>query len=132
MRYLSLEEVIFLHEAVISKTGGSFGLRSLSGLISAIERPKAVFAGKDLYQTIFLKAAALFHSLVLNHPFVDGNKRIAIISTVRFLKINQVVLKVNGKELIEISLRVENKKLNLNQLASRIRRRSIMRNRGKK
>ena len=78
MKYLSLEDVLLYHERIIQESGGSEGIRDFGLLHSAIERPKASFAGKDLYQDIFTKAAALVHSLVLNHPFIDANKRTAL------------------------------------------------------
>src|SRR3989338_4208014 len=86
VRYVSLEEVIFYHSAVIQEYGGSHGIRDLGLLESAVKRPEQSFGGQELYPTIWLKAAALFHGLVFNHAFVDGNKRIALTATGIFLK----------------------------------------------
>lgn len=77
MRYLTLGEVVALHRAVIESTGGASGIRDLGALESALAQPRATFAGSDLHPTIPAKAAALGYSLTLNHPFVDGNKRVA-------------------------------------------------------
>lgn len=76
MRFLTLGEVVALHRAVIETTGGATGLRDLPGLESAVAQPRATFAGADLHPTLTGKAAALACSLALNHPFVDGNKRV--------------------------------------------------------
>ncbi len=77
MKYLSAEQVLFIHSRLIDETGGSHGIRDTGLLQAAVERPKATFGGKDLYPDIFYKAAALLESLIKNHPFIDGNKRTA-------------------------------------------------------
>lgn len=77
MRYLTVQEVLFIHFQVIEKFGGTHGVLSLTGFESAVARPQATMQGDDLYASVLEKAAALFHSLVLNHPFQDGNKRTA-------------------------------------------------------
>lgn len=76
MRYLSLQEVVSLHSLVIAQSGGSSGLRDRGALESAVAQPEASFGGEDLYPDLPSKAAALGHSLIQNHPFVDGNKRV--------------------------------------------------------
>ena len=79
-------DVYELHERVIAKSGGIAGLREASMLHSAVARPFASFGGWELYPTDFDKAAALFHSLVKSHPFMDGTKRTAFISAMFFLE----------------------------------------------
>lgn len=74
MRYLSLSEILELHERIIASTGGATGVRDLAGLESAIAQPHATFAQQDLYPDLAAKAAALCFSLVMNHAFVDGNR----------------------------------------------------------
>jgi death-on-curing protein len=88
MRHLSLGEIIELHEALIEQTGGAAGIRDLAGLESALAQPRATFDGRDLHPTIIQKAAALGFSLALNHPFVDGNKRVAHAAMEVFLFLN--------------------------------------------
>lgn len=75
-RQLSLGELIDLHRRLIKQSGGADGIRDLGLAESALAQPQMTFAGTDLYPTLAEKAAALCFSLVLNHPFVDGNKRI--------------------------------------------------------
>ena len=77
MRYRTFSEVLHIHQGVIALTGGSPGLRDLGGLESAIAQPRITFGGSDLYPGLAEKAAALCYSLCGNHPFVDGNKRVA-------------------------------------------------------
>lgn len=86
-RYLTLGEVVSLHRAVVAATGGADGIRDLAGLESALAQPKATFDG-ELYPTTIDKAGALAFSLAMNHPFVDGNKRIAHAAMAVFLELN--------------------------------------------
>ena len=76
---ISLVEILAIHDRVVERTGGKLGLRDEDGLLSAIGRPFQTFDGKDLYPTPLLKAGALLESLCNNHPFVDGNKRTALV-----------------------------------------------------
>ena len=93
MRYLTLAEVLDLHHRVIEMSGGGDGVRDLAGVESAVAQPQMTFAGDELYPTIESKATALCFSLVMNHPFVDGNKRIGHAAMETFLV-------MNGHELV--------------------------------
>lgn len=75
----SLEEVIHFHDQAIERYGGSKGIRDFGGLDAALHRPWQTFAGEELYPTCFEKSAAILESIILNHAFVDGNKRIAFL-----------------------------------------------------
>lgn len=116
--FLTLEQVLAIHHDQIERYGGSHGLRDLNLLESAIERPKASFMGEEFYSDIFEKAAALLHSLLLNHPFLDGNKRTSICSGARFLFINGFNLNADQEELVSLALQIESKKMDLDQIAS--------------
>lgn len=83
--YLTPQQVLFIHARLIAETGGEHGLRDIGLLESAVARSMATFDGQDLYPTMFAKAAALMESLVVNHAFVDGNKRVAITAAALFL-----------------------------------------------
>ena len=76
MHRISLDVVLELHHQIIARTGGSTGIRDLNGLKSALAQPRMTFGGEDLYPTVVEKASALGFSLIQNHPFVDGNKRV--------------------------------------------------------
>lgn len=106
MRYLTPEQVLFIHARLIAETGGEHGVRDLGLLQSAIARPQAVFDGKELYPDIHHKAAALLESLVNNHPFVDGNKRTGITATAMFLRINTYSLTASNHEVESFVLSV--------------------------
>jgi death-on-curing protein len=92
VRYLSLREVIELHSRVVAQSGGANGVRDIAGLQAALGQPLQTFAGEDLYPTIVDKAAAVGFFLCANHPFVDGNKRVAHAAL-------EVTLVLNGLEL---------------------------------
>ena len=104
MNYLSPEQVLFLHARLIEETGGTHGVRELGLLLSAVARPQATFDGQDLYPDMYSKAAALFHSLVGNHPFIDGDKRTAISAAGIFLQINGARLETSQVELERFTL----------------------------
>lgn len=88
MEYLTTAEVLLLHARLIQRTGGSGGIRDMGLLESALARPKATFDQDELYPDLWSKAAALMHSLIKNHPFVDGKKRTALTAAGLFLELN--------------------------------------------
>jgi death-on-curing protein len=100
--YLSKSQLVHLHERLIARFGGPEGLREEGALDSALARPQATFDGEDLYSTLAEKAAALFHSLVSNHPFLDGDKRLAAISVELFLLANGHELVASDDDLEEL------------------------------
>ena len=102
--YLSVEQLGALHTSQIRGYGGSPGLRDRGALESAAARPAMTFGGDDLYPDIPSKAAALMHSLVMNHPFVDGNKRSGAHAAVLFLLLNGYEISMTSKDLEEVTL----------------------------
>lgn len=123
-QFLTLEQVIYIHENQIDLYGGIHGIRDLGLLESAILRPQTTFGGVDLYVSIFDKAAALIHSLLLNHAFVDGNKRTAVTSTLTFLELNGFSVVTANQKLEEFGLWVENKKPSIEKIATWLKRHS--------
>jgi death-on-curing protein len=92
MRYLTVDEVLAVHARVVETSGGSPGIRDIGGLESAVAQPQMTFGGVDLYPSVARKASALGHSLIANHPFVDGNKRVGHAAM-------EVMLLLNGYEI---------------------------------
>ena len=92
VQFLSLDEVFAIHERLIEKFGGSSGIRDRGMLESALYRPQTGY-----YENLEEMAAALFESLLINHPFIDGNKRVAFFATDIFLRMNGWKLKVQSK-----------------------------------
>jgi death-on-curing protein len=103
MRYLSFLEVLELHEMIISSSGGSYGIRDIKALESAINRPRITFDQTDLYPDIILKASALCFSLVMNHLFTD-NKRVGHAAMETFLILNGYEIEAPVDEQVQIFL----------------------------
>lgn len=105
---LSIEKVLFLHNCIIEAAGGKEGIRDFTLLHSALERCKVTFAGEDLYPTIFDKASALLHSMVMNHPFLDANKRTGYEITKAFLNSNGFFITASQDEIVRFCISVDN------------------------
>ena len=104
--YLSPQQVLFIHARLLAEMGGEPGLFNLGLLESAVARPRATFDGVDLYPTLFDRAAALMESLALNHPFMDGNKRVAITAAALYLRRNGYQLVADNAELEHFTMAV--------------------------
>lgn len=106
MRLLDLTEVIELHRRVVEGSGGIHGIRDLGALESAVGQPRMTFGGADLYPTVVEKAAALGSSLVQNHPFLDGNKRIGHASMEVMLILNNIEISapIDEQEVVMLNL----------------------------
>lgn len=106
MRYLTLGEVLELHRRILESSGGATGLRDLGALESSVAQPRISVEGEDAYPTLVEKAAALCFSLVQNHPFVDGNKRIGHAAMEVFLLLNglQIQASVDEQEHLVLQL----------------------------
>ena len=106
MRYLTLNDTLELHRRIIAQSGGAPGVLNLGAIESALAQPRMTFDGKDLYPTIIDKAVALGFSLIQNHPFVDGNKRIGHASMEVFLILNGFEICAPVREQEQIILNV--------------------------
>ncbi len=104
IRYLSLIEILDLHRRIIEISGGAIGIRDLGMLESAIAQPHMTFGGEELYPSLLDKAAALGFSLIMNHPFVDGNKRIGHAAMETFLVLNGLEISASVDEQEQIIL----------------------------
>ena len=129
MRYLSLQEVISLHSLLISQSGGSSGLRDRGALESAVAQPEASFGGEELYPDLASKAAALGHSLIQNHPFVDGNKRVGHAALEVFLLLNGYEIDASVDEQEKIIIDVASGKVSRIELSAWLREHMIVKNR---
>jgi len=88
VRYLSLGEVLILHQRLLDQSGGAQGLRDLRALASAVAHPRMAFGGQDLYPDLPSKAAASGYSLIQNHPFLDENTRVGHAAIGPFVLLN--------------------------------------------
>ncbi len=103
---LSLEKVLSLHEMISQQTGGDPNIRDVGLLESALEGPFQTFGDVELYPTILEKGVRLGFSLISNHPFVDGNKRIGMLVMLVFLEVNGIFVKMTNEEFIKVGLGV--------------------------
>ena len=106
MRFLTLGEVLALHRRILAESGGTSGVRDLGAIASALSQPKVSVGGQDAYPTLIEKAAALAYSLIRNHGFLDGNKRIAHAAMEVFLVMNdmEISASVDEQERFMLSL----------------------------
>jgi death-on-curing protein len=121
MRYLSLIEVLELHEAVIASSGGARGIRDIGALESAVSQPRLTYDQADLYPDIISKAAALCFSLVMNHAFVDGNKRVGHAAMEVFLILNGLEIDATVDEQERIILDLASGRLTREELTAWVR-----------
>ena len=122
--YLSTAQVIDLHRSQLARYGGLDGLRDRAALEASLGRPQTTFGGEDLYPDLAAKAAALLHSLVLNHAFVDGNKRVGAHAAVLFLLVNGTGLIADPAALTDVTLATARGEMSAEALAIWFRQRS--------
>lgn len=116
MKRLTEKHILQMHSLLIQETGGSKGVKDRRLLDSALNLPFQTFNGEDIYKTIRAKASRLAFSIINNHAFVDGNKRIGILSMIVFLDINGIEVDCTDDELIELGLGVASGKINYEEL----------------
>ena len=116
MRFLGLLEVVELHRLVIEAAGGATGIRDLGSLEAAVAQPRMSFGGEELHPSLAEKAAALCRSLVQNHPFLDGNKRVGHAAMETFLVLNGFQIEAEVEEQETLILRLAAGDLDRQQL----------------
>ena len=120
---LSVPQLVALHGELMSAFGGRRGLRDRSALESAAARPGMTFDGEDLYPDLAAKAAALMHSLVVNHAFVDGNKRVGAAAAELVVEVNGYRLRSADSDLEDLTLAVARGELSAEAIAIWFRQR---------
>jgi death on curing protein len=123
-KFLTLKQVLTIHSDLIDAFGGIHGVRDQGLLESALAMPEATYGGDDLHPTIFDKAAAYLFHLVKNHPFLDGNKRVAAAVALTFLRANGHELTMSEDELYEFVIAVVEGNHGKEQIAKRFQIRS--------
>ena len=102
----SKDKVLLLHQLITQETGGSAGVRDFDLLESALESAFATFDGNDLYPGREEKAAKIGYSLISNHAFVDGNKRIGMYVMLTFLEVNGIRVDATNQEVEDLAMSV--------------------------
>lgn len=113
---LTLEQVIELHNDIITQSGGTKGIRDVNLVDSAINAPFQTFSGRELYPTFEEKATRLAFGLTMNHAFFDGNKRIGAGALCLFLEINDVNLIATDQDIIDTFFNLASKKIGYEEL----------------
>lgn len=117
MNYLYPKQIVYLHQRITAVSGASGGLRSKHLLESAVYRPQASFGGQDLYPDVFIKAAVLGHSLIFNHPFIDGNKRVGFEAMRLTLRLNGHDVRATVPEKFNFVMAIANKEIDEHRIA---------------
>ena len=120
-KFLSLAEVLAIHKDQIVRYGGASGIRDIELLKSALGMPPATYGGEFLHTDLYEMAAAYLFHLVKNHPFVDGNKRVGVVTALVFLTLNGFDLTAPEDELAEMVLAVARGEMDKAQVAVFIR-----------
>lgn len=105
--FLSIDDVLLIHEDQIKRYGGSPDLRDRGLLHSAVDTPQAMFGGEYLHSDYVEMAAAYLFHIVQNHPFMDGNKRTGTASAMVFLDLNGIETGIDQDDLADLVIRVE-------------------------
>ena len=124
MILISKEQVLKIHSSLIKETGGIDGIRDENLLDSALNSPFQTFDSKELYPEILDKAAQLSYSIIKNHPFLDGNKRIGTHIMLVFLVLNNVKISYTQKELIDFGLKVADSSVSKDEIKNWIEKRT--------
>lgn len=117
-----LEDILYLHKCSIEDYGGADGIRDKGLLDSAIARPFQTFGGEELYPSPIEKAAALIESIIVNHPFIDGNKRTGFLGMVSILLEYEILLKVSKDEAYNFTIKISTGKADFNEIADWLKR----------
>jgi death on curing protein len=105
MKNLSVEQILQFHTKIVKATGGSDGIRDLGLIESALKKAEATFDGQELYEGDIKKISVITFALIKNHGFIDGNKRIGVATMLLLLRFNEISVKYEQEELIELGLK---------------------------
>lgn len=131
IQYLTIEEILLIHFVVME---GFFidyepdiqeeqaGVKSPSGLLSAIGEPRQTFNKQELYSNILEKAATLIRSMIQNHPFHNGNKRTAVLSTIVFLEVNGYRVEANDNKLLGLAMTIARSKPSIKRIVRSLKK----------
>ena len=119
---LTNDKVLLLHQLLIEETGGEPNIRDINLLASSINQIYQTFDGVELYKTKEEKAARLGYSLISNHAFVDGNKRIGMYMMLLFLEVNGLKNNFTNKEIADIGFKIADSKMSYEELLEEVKK----------
>lgn len=120
--FLTLDEVLDIHAMQLKRFGGGAGIRDQGLLESALAQPRATFDGQFIHEDVFAMAAAYLFHIVRNHPFVDGNKRVGLLSALVFLDLNGIALEHGSAALYELTMAVAEGRVDKAHVITELRR----------
>lgn len=120
------EVILRLHELSISKYGGSQGIRDEGLMESAIARPYQTFDGEDLYPSYVDKAASIIESIIINHPFVDGNKRTGYLAMLAILEQGKLEIKVANDVIYIFVIQISTGEIRFEEIVEWLKQNTIM------
>jgi death-on-curing protein len=126
---ISVQQALRVHTIAIEKFGGADGVRDADGLQSALARPFQTFDAIDLYSTIFEKAAAIGESIIINHPFVDGNKRTGYLLMEALLRIEGYVINSSDDDLYGFVINISTGALSFDEIVDWLKANTASENR---
>lgn len=118
MPNLTVDDVIYIHDQIITVSGGLAGVRDPGQLQACLARPNQSAFGEDIFGDLFMKAASLLEAVANTHPFVDGNKRTAMAAAVLYLQIHNIAIDFSNQEYEDFMLEVVEKKLSIASIKS--------------
>lgn len=121
---LTEEDVLAIHDELIRLCGGTAGILHPHALKAAVHNPGHTFGGEELYPTLEEKAAVLGYTLILNHPFIDGNKRTGMAAMLTMLEVNGLSFEIENDKLVELAVEIANRKITLAELTDRLKQRT--------
>ena len=117
MEYLTAKQLLLIYSMTMDETGGANGVRDNHAILLLEDLHRREFFGKELYPTLFLKAAVYARNIITEHPFVDGNKRTVMVAASVFLENNNYKITAKEGEIEKFALTIIKKKLNLKMIA---------------
>ncbi len=117
MKYLTKDQILLIHSFVVDETGGMHGIRDHHAILSLEFLPKQTMFGKELYPTVFLKAAVYARNIITGHPFFDGNKRTGMTAASIFLEDNGYKMIAHEGEIENFALHIIKEGLDLETIA---------------
>ena len=126
MNVLSLEQLLEIHAVVVEATGGSAGLRDLGRLEAAIAAQTQNVFGEELYPAVIDKTSAVIRGIIADHPFVDGNKRTAMLTGLALLALNDIRFQARSGEIEDFAVKIAVERLDVLAIASWLHERTAI------
>ena len=122
---ISKETILRLHELSIIQYGGSLGLRDEGLMESALARPYQTFGGEDLYPSAYEKAAAIAESVIINHPFIDGNKRTGFLAMLALLEEDNITIMLPNEDIYSFVIKVSTGEISFEQIVDWLKNNTV-------